>query len=112
MDKQKVEMFLMANGKCFPQAALPAIQRQLEEMDESKWIMLQGISFRDPLIMLLASFLGGGLGIDRFLIGQTGLGIAKLLTCGGLSIWALIDLFLIMDATRETNLEKLQMLNF
>lgn len=62
--------------------------------------------------MLLASFLGGGLGIDRFLIGQTGLGIAKLLTCGGLSIWALIDLFLIMDATRETNLEKLQMLNF
>ncbi len=49
MDKQKVEMFLMANGKCFPQAALPAIQRQLEEMDESKWIMLQGISFRDPL---------------------------------------------------------------
>jgi len=112
MDKQKVEMFLMTNGKCFPQSALPAIQHQLESMDDSKWIMLQGISFRDPMMMLLASFLGGSIGLDRFLIGDTGLGIGKLLTCGGLGIWALVDLFLIMDATRESNLKKMQMLNF
>ena len=44
--------------------------------------------------LLLAWFLGV-LGIDRFYLGHTGLGVAKLLTCGGLGIWALIDLILI-----------------
>jgi TM2 domain-containing membrane protein YozV len=43
---------------------------------------------------LLAVFLGT-MGADRFYLGQTGLGIAKLLTCGGLGIWALIDSILI-----------------
>lgn len=44
--------------------------------------------------LLLSIFLGG-IGIDRFYLGHTGLGIAKLLTLGGCGIWALIDLVLI-----------------
>ncbi len=43
---------------------------------------------------LLAVFLGT-MGGDRFYLGQTGLGVAKLLTCGGLGIWALIDAIMI-----------------
>ena len=112
MNSQKVDTFLIVNGKFFPQMALPSIQKQLNEVDDSKWALLQGISFRDPMVILLASFLGGGMGIDRFLIGDTGLGIAKLLTCGGLGIWTLVDYFLIMGAARESNLKKLQMINF
>jgi TM2 domain-containing membrane protein YozV len=48
------------------------------------------------------------MGIDRFYIGDTGLGVGKLLTCGGIYIWYAIDWFLIQGATRQKNFEKIQ----
>jgi len=44
---------------------------------------------------LLLSFFLGGLGVDRFYLGYTGLGVAKLLTLGGFGVWALIDFIMI-----------------
>lgn len=41
---------------------------------------------------IILSVLVGSLGVDRFYLGYTGLGILKLLTCVGLGIWTLIDL--------------------
>lgn len=50
---------------------------------------------------LLLSFFVGVFGVDRFYLGQTGLGVAKLLTGGGCGIWALVDFILI--AMRKVN---------
>ena len=45
--------------------------------------------------ILICLFLGG-LGVHRFWVGKIGTGILMLLTFGGLGIWALIDLVMII----------------
>ena len=46
------------------------------------------------IAILLCVFLGG-LGIHRFYLGYTVIGVIQLLTIGGCGIWALVDLVLI-----------------
>ncbi len=108
MDAQKVDMFIMTNGKFFESHQLIQIRDRLIQLDDGKWSILQTLQFKDPTTSLIVSILGGTLGIDRFMIGDTGLGVGKLLTCGGLGIWAIVDYFLIMGATREKNFIKIQ----
>ena len=108
MDAQKVDMFLMANGKFFESTNIPQIRERLLQVDDSKWVGIQSLPLKDPTTSIIISLLGGSLGIDRFIIGDTGLGVGKLLTCGGMGIWTIVDWFLIMGATREKNFQKLQ----
>ena len=109
MDAQKVHMFIMMHSKELPSAKLPYIRQQLMMVDESKWGLISTIQFKDPTISIILSLCLGWLGIDRFYIGDIGLGIGKLLTSGGCGVWALVDWFLIMDATREKNFQQLIM---
>lgn len=106
MEAQKVDLFIMTNGKFFESHQIPSLRDRLLQLEESQWLTLQTVEFKDPTTMLIVSLFGGGLGIDRFLLGETGLGVAKLLTCGGASIWTIVDWFLIMGRTRELNMEK------
>lgn len=108
MDSQKVDMFLMANSKFFESHHLPMIRERLIQLDDSRWGVIQTLQFKDPTTSLIVSLLGGSLGIDRFIIGDTGLGIGKLLTCGGLGIWTIVDWFMIQGVTREKNMATLQ----
>jgi TM2 domain-containing membrane protein YozV len=105
MDAQKVDMYLTTNAKYFEGYQIPIIRDKLMTLDDNKFIILQSSNLKDPILILVVSLLAGTLGIDRFLLGDTGLGVAKLLTCGGLGIWAIVDWFLVMGRARQVNFE-------
>lgn len=108
MEAQKVDMFIMSNAKYFESHHLTTIRERLIEIDDSHWAMISTLQMKEPTTSLIVSILAGALGIDRFMIGDVGMGVGKLLTCGGFGLWTIIDWFMIMDATRAKNLEKLQ----
>jgi len=110
MEAQRVDMFIMTNARYFESYQINGIRERLIALDDSKWAMISTVQLKDPTTSLIVSILAGPFGIDRFLIGDTGMGIGKLLTCGGLGIWTIIDWFLIMGATREKNMQKIQQL--
>ena len=53
-------------------------------------------SGKSQIIALVLVVLLGGLGIHRFYLGYTAIGIIQLLTAGGCGIWAIIDLIRII----------------
>ncbi len=108
MEAQKVDMYLLTNAKYFESQHIPYLRDKLLAMDDSKYIVLHSLNLKDPTLILVLSILVGYLGIDRFLIGDVGLGVGKLLTCGGFGIWQIVDWFLIMGRTREVNFNSMQ----
>ncbi len=57
------------------------------------------VSDRSRLAAALLCFFLGVLGVHRFYVGKVGTGILQLVTVGGLGIWALVDLILILVGT-------------
>lgn len=96
----------MANKECFSAQQWVMIKEKLEELPDSKAVQVTSTSFRNPTLMLIISIFLGELGIDRFMIGDYILGALKLITGGGCSIWWIIDIFLIKNATYEYNMKK------
>lgn len=108
MESDKVNHILMMLSSKIPAGSIPSVRTRLENTDisDSEILALQS-QMKDPLLSILLSIFIGTLGVDRFYIGDVGLGIGKLLTGGGCGIWWLIDIFLIVDATKQKNLELL-----
>lgn len=110
MEQNKIDMFVMTNKKFFPEEKIMFLKEKLRTIDEDKFSMISAMDFKDPTIILLVSIFLGTLGIDRFMIGDTGIGVLKLLTLGCCGILTIIDWFQISKKTKELNFNKVMTL--
>lgn len=104
MNDDQINNFLTLQNDMFPSEQIPAIREQLRKLSPD---LVAGISFKQPLVVFLFAFFLGIWGIDRFILGQVGLGILKLVTLGGFGFWALVDWFTAHSRARRYNARKL-----
>lgn len=107
MDVSRVDMWIMANQKYLPTEKIVYVKEKLLNADDGKFALLSTVEFKDPTTLLLVSLFLGTLGVDRFMLGETGMGILKLLTCGLCGILTIIDWFTVQKKAREHNFNKL-----
>ena len=74
-----------------PACGAVQIQQQTQSQAQAGYVTDKRI-----LPAFLLCFFFGVFGAHRFYVGKTGSGIAQLFTIGGLGIWALVDLVLII----------------
>ena len=110
MDQQRVDMYIMTNQKYFPAEKIMFLKEKLRMADENKFSFVSTVELKDPTTLLLVSIFLGGLGIDRFMIGDTGMGVLKLLTAGCCGVLTIIDWFMISNKTKELNFNKVMAL--
>lgn len=110
LDQQKIDMYIMTNQKYFPEEKIVYLKDKIRTMDEEKFSLISTVEMKDPTTLLLVSIFLGTLGIDRFMIGDTGMGILKLLTAGCCGILTIIDWFTISKKTKELNFNKVMTL--
>ena len=110
MDTQKVEMFLMNNQKYLPADKILYVKERLLAADPAKENLLMAVDMKDPTVMIIISIFLGSLGVDRFMLGDVGMGILKLLTGGVCGILTIIDWCTIMNRTKELNFNNLMLM--
>jgi len=59
-------------------------------------VSTEAVSPKSRTVASVLCFFLGWLGIHRFYVGKTGTGILMIITLGGLGIWQLIDLIMLL----------------
>ena len=107
--QEKTDMYVMTNQKYLPAEKIVFIKQKLLEADEAKFQLVSAVEFKDQTTILLVSIFLGSLGIDRFMLGETGMGILKLLTLGCCGILTVIDWFSVQKKAKELNYNNLML---
>lgn len=110
MDEQKINLCLGSNAKYFDAAQIPILREKLKNASDEQYLAVQTQSYIDPTVTTIISVLLGELGIDRFMVGDIGMGVLKLLTGGLCGVLWLIDIFTISKKVKNKNFAQVCML--
>lgn len=106
MDAKKVDVFMMDKKKFFPENKTMYVKEKLMDVSEERSYVLDTISLKNPMTIMIVSIILGCFGVDRFMCGDIGIGVLKLLTLGGFGIWWIIDIFIVPKKVKEDNFNK------
>ena len=106
MEQSKIDMFIMSNNGKFTPQQFSVIREKLATLPDEKAVVVMSNQYYDSTTMLILSIILGSYGVDRFLLGDIGLGVLKLLTCGGCGIWTIVDWFSVKQRTYDSNFKK------
>lgn len=111
MTQDKIQQIMMQFEDKIPQDKKYILIKELEAIPDEKANSLLYANLHKPTEILLFSIFLGGFGVDRFMMGDTTLGVCKLLfgwlTCG---IWPLVDIFLSYNESKEKNFNTIMQL--
>ena len=90
---------------------LVVIKNKLANSPDERVNEILALEAKSPITVLLLSIFLGSLGVDRFILGQIGSGIAKLLV-GWLTfgIWHLVDICTAISRTKKYNYSKIALM--
>lgn len=110
MEASKVDMFIMSSKDFFPAEKIVVLRERLLAADDSKLSAISAVSLKSPTTYLVVSIFLGELGVDRFMLGDIGMGILKLFSCGFCGILWILDIIKISDRVKEKNFQDINML--
>lgn len=111
MEQAMVYSFLNDNFKKFPKDKLKLIEQKLYTLPDEKYPVLCAMKFIKPRTVILSSVFLGMFGVDRFILGDVGLGVLKLITHGFCGIFYIVDWFLVSKAAKEKNFREVMLIN-
>lgn len=108
MDITKANMYLQQFKDKVPNEKVGQLRDELLNADDKCEMSLGVVTTYNPILMIIISIFFGGLGVDRFVLGDIGLGVCKLLF-GWLTlyIWPLVDIFYCYKKAKEKNYENI-----
>lgn len=109
MTQDKVDMYVLSNQKYLPTDKVVFLKQKLLAADEDKFQLASAVDFKDPTIIFLVSLFLGTLGIDRFMLGEAGMGILKLLTLGCCGVLTVFDWFTVQKKAKDYNYNQLML---
>lgn len=108
MESTKVTALLAQYKEQIPSEQILVFKDAISKADDRAYDSLMTVPLKNPTTTLLLSIFLGGLGVDRFFVGDVGLGVAKLLlgwfTFG---IWPIVDIFFCYKKAKVVNLQNL-----
>lgn len=110
VDEILVQQWLIVNSKYFDSTTIPIIAEKLKTISKEKFLAIQSLELIDPTMILIVSVVCGVLGIDRFMLGDTKMGVLKLLTMGLFGILAIYDWFHVSKLAKQKNFTNLSLL--
>ena len=108
MTDDKIAAIIAHFGSNLTDSDKLALRSQLMAASDAKYSLVMSTPVKSTTTTLILSMFLGGLGIDRFYLGDTRLGVCKLLFGWlTLNIWPFIDIFVAYKRAKEINMKNI-----